>query len=61
MRPPTSVMRICSIVATLASLALPTAPLAAAREKLTLKATLKTVAWGYYDAKKPLAERMSHR
>ena len=53
MRPPTSITRIQLIVATLASLALPTVPPLAAQEKLTLKATPKTVARGYYDAKTP--------
>lgn len=50
MRPPTSFMRICSIVATLASLATPTAPLATAQEKLTLRATPKTVMGSQCDA-----------
>ncbi|HJZ62751.1 MAG TPA: acetamidase/formamidase family protein [Candidatus Acidoferrum sp.] len=36
---------------TLVALTLPIVPPAGAQEKLTLKATPKTVAWGYYDAK----------
>src|SRR6478736_3077700 len=43
--------RMVSGVAALASVALFTTHQAGAQEKLTLKATPTTVAWGYYDAK----------
>src|SRR5437868_14714467 len=51
MQPRTKVTRAFLIFVTLASLVFPTSRLAEAQEKLTLKATPKTVAWGYYDAK----------
>src|SRR5437870_9636480 len=51
MQPPTKVTRAFLIFVTLASLVFPTSRLAEAQGKLTLKATPKTVAWGYYDAK----------
>src|SRR5882762_9230868 len=58
MQPPTSVIRVRLLVATLSFLGVPTLPRVVAQEKLTLKPTARTVAWGYYDAKAAPALRV---